>query len=100
MNHLPQEKSSLSPRIVISVLGADRPGIVAQIALCLSEHQANIVDISQTILDGIFTMTMIVDLSGHESFSELKAALNAVEDKLQVQINLQREDIFKSMYRI
>ena len=49
-------------RIVVTVLGADRCGIVAAVAGALSECNGNIVDISQTILSGIFTMTMLVDL--------------------------------------
>ena len=56
-------------------------------------------DISQTILQGTFTMTMLVDLAGAE-FSELKSTLDALAERLGVQINLQREEVFKFMYRL
>ncbi len=65
----------------------------------LSEREANILDISQTILQGTFTMTMLVDLAGAE-FSELKSTLDALAERLGVQINLQREEVFKFMYRL
>ena len=86
-------------RAIITVLGSDRPGIVAAVAGALSERAANILDISQTILQGTFTMTMLVDLASAE-FSELKRALDALAEQLGVQINLQREEVFKFMYRL
>ena len=86
-------------RAIITVLGSDRPGIVAAVAGALSEREANILDISQTILQGTFTMTMLVDLAGAE-FSELKSTLDALSERLGVQINLQREEVFKFMYRL
>ena len=86
-------------RAVITVLGGDRPGIVAAVAGALSERQANILDISQTILQGIFTMTMLIDL-GSASFSELKARLEELSESLGVQITMQREEVFRYMYRL
>lgn len=92
-------EETASGRAIITVLGSDRPGIVAAVAGALSEREANILDISQTILQGTFTMTMLVDLASAE-FSELKAALDALAEQLGVQINLQREEVFKFMYRL
>ena len=86
-------------RAVITVLGSDRPGIVAAVAGALSEREANILDISQTILQGIFTMTMLVDLASAD-FAELKACLDELSEKLGVQIVLQREEVFRFMYRL
>ena len=86
-------------RAVITVLGGDRPGIVAAVAGALSERDANILDISQTILQGIFTMTMLVDLA-HADFTELKARLDELAEGLGVQIMMQREEVFRSMYRL
>lgn len=86
-------------RAVITVLGGDRPGIVAAVAGALSERDANILDISQTILQGIFTMTMLIDL-GQADFSELKDRLDELAETLGVQIMLQREDVFRYMYRL
>lgn len=88
-------------RAVITVLGSDRPGIVAAVAGALAEHEANILDISQTILQGIFTMTMLVDLSAaRASFAKLKERLDALSEELGVQITMQREEVFKYMYRL
>ena len=86
-------------RAVITVLGGDRPGIVAAVAGALSERQANILDISQTILQGIFTMTMLVDLAGTD-FSTLKDCLDELAEDLGVQITMQREKVFRYMYRL
>ena len=92
-------EETASGHAIITVLGSDRPGIVAAVAGALSEREANILDISQTILQGTFTMTMLVDLASAE-FSELKAALDGLAEQLGVQINLQREEVFKFMYRL
>lgn len=86
-------------RAIISVLGADRSGIVAAVATLLAERNVNILDISQTILQGMFTMTMLVDLGGAD-FSEVHDGLDALSGKLGVQVTIQREDVFKFMYRL
>ena len=88
-------------RAIITVLGSDRSGIVAAVTGVLSEHDANILDISQTILQGIFTMTMQVDLKDTDvSFKALQAELQDLSQKLAVQITLQREEVFRFMYRL
>ena len=88
-------------RAIITVLGSDRSGIVAAVTGVLSEHDANILDISQTILQGIFTMTMLVDLKDTDvSFKALQAELQDLSQKLVVQITLQREEVFRFMYRL
>lgn len=88
-------------RAIITVLGSDRPGIVAAVAGVLAEHDVNILDISQTILQGIFTMTMLVDLGGVGiEFSELQMRLDDLSKTLGVQITMQREEVFRYMYRL
>ena len=88
-------------RIIVTVLGADRSGIVAAVATQLSVNDANILDISQTIIDGIFTMTMLVELDESKTtFDSLRDGLLAVGEKIGVQVQVQREDVFKFMYRI
>jgi ACT domain-containing protein len=83
------------------VLGSDRSGIVAAVTGVLAQHNANILDISQTILQGIFTMTMLVDLGESDvEFLVLHDELDALSKELQVQIALQREEVFKFMYRL
>ena len=86
-------------RAVVTVLGSDAPGIVAAISTTLAESNANILDIAQTILSGIFTMTMLIELQDAESFLSLKERLDTVSEKLGVQVNMQREEVFTFMYR-
>lgn len=92
---------TMQDRAIITVLGSDRSGIVAAVTSALAEHDANILDISQTILQGIFTMTMLVDLgSAHIGFADLQRQLAELSDELGVQISMQREEVFKFMYRL
>ena len=86
---------------IITVLGKDKVGIIAKVCLFLSENGINILDISQTIVQGYLNMVMIVDLSGSKApFDEIYAGLKKVEEEIGAQILLQREDIFDSMHRI
>ncbi len=88
-------------RAIISVLGSDRSGIVAAVAGILAGHNVNILDISQTILQGIFTMTMLVDMGASDAdFQTVQSELNTLSEQLGVQITLQREEVFKFMYRL
>ena len=88
-------------RAIVTVLGSDRSGIVAAVAGVLAEHDANILDISQTILQGVFTMTMLVDLGDADvAFVELQDQFSALSQELGVQITMQREEVFKFMYRL
>ena len=90
-----------SGRAIITVLGSDRSGIVAAVAGALADHDVNILDISQTILQGIFTMTMLVDLKASDvDFLALQNQLAGLSLELDVQITLQREEVFKFMYRL
>ena len=90
-----------SNRAIVTVLGSDRSGIVAAVTGVLAGHEVNILDISQTILQGTFTMTMLVDLAEVKTdFSELKGALDALSERLGVQIRIQREEVFRYMYRL
>ena len=95
------EKKESNNRAIVTVLGSDRSGIVAAVAGALAEHDANILDISQTILQGVFTMTMLVDLGDADVvFSELQDQLATLSQELGVQITMQREEVFKFMYRL
>ena len=90
-----------SNRAIVTVLGSDRSGIVAAVTGVLAGHEVNILDISQTILQGTFTMTMLVDLAEVKAdFSELKDALDSLSERLGVQIRIQREEVFHYMYRL
>ena len=88
-------------RCILTVLGSDRSGIVAAVATKLAQSNVNILDISQTILQGIFTMNMLVDLAqATASFADLQTDLSQLQEQLGVQIHLQREDVFNYMYRL
>ena len=88
-------------KALISVTGLDSTGIIARVATKLSEMNINILDITQTILGGYFTMMMVVDLDGAgRSFSEIDAALQPVRDEMKMAIHMQRMDIFDAMHRI
>ena len=86
---------------IISVVGKDRVGIIAEVCTLLSKHQINILDISQSITGGYFHMMMIVDMGSLETaFHQVAGELDQVGEKLGVQIKLQSEEIFQAMQRI
>ena len=88
-------------KALISVTGLDSTGIIARVATRLSEMNINILDITQTILDGYFTMMMIVDLDGAGlDFEEINRRLQPVREKMNMTIHMQRMDIFDAMHRI
>lgn len=88
-------------KAVISVIGKDRVGIIAKVSGILSEANANILDISQTIMQDIFTMVLISDVSSaNVSFTDLKEKLTKAGEELGVSVSVQHEDLFHSMHRI
>ena len=88
-------------KCVVSVLGKDATGIVAEVAVVLRECGANIDDISQTLLGDIFSMTMIVTLNTDVAdFNTVQERLAAAGERIGVQATLQREDVFQFMYKI
>ncbi len=88
-------------KCVISVLGKDATGIVAEVAVELRECGANIIDISQTLLGDIFSMTMIVTLDTNVAdFNTVQERLRRAGERIGVQVTLQREDVFQAMYTI
>lgn len=88
-------------KAVITVIGQDKVGIIAAISKILADSNINILDITQTIMQEIFTMIMIVDVSGANiEFSELSEKLDQKGKELNLTIRIQRTDIFNSMHRI
>jgi ACT domain-containing protein len=86
---------------IITVVGKDKVGIIAKVCTLLSEKSVNILDISQTIVQGYFNMMMVVDLSQNAiEFNQLVDELEALGKSLEVDIRLQHESIFDSMHRI
>ena len=88
-------------KAVISILGADRKGIICNVSRILYEYDVNILDISQTIISGLFSMIMITDISSeHCDFEKLKNSLTEEGQRLNVQIRVQRSEIFEAMHQI
>ena len=88
-------------RSIITVVGKDTVGIIAEVCGYLAENNINILDISQTIVQGYFNMMMIVDATNaSKDFDTSADELSALGDKIGVQIKMQQEDIFNSMHRI
>lgn len=88
-------------RAIVTVIGKDKSGIIAKVSTALADNQVNIEDISQTLLQGNFTMLMLCDLEGSSlSLKELASVLNEVGEKAGVSIHVQHEDIFNAMHKI
>lgn len=88
-------------KAIITVLGSDKPGIIAEVSGCLYRRNLNILDITQTILSGYFTMVMMVDLTAMTcSFAEMTDDLNGLGQKLGLEIRMQRSEIFDAMHRL
>ena len=87
-------------RSIITVVGKDTVGIIAKVCTYLAENQVNILDISQTIVQGYFNMMMIVDTGKVESFEMLTGELAALGEEIGVVIKCQQEEIFDKMHRI
>ncbi|MDD3411390.1 MAG: ACT domain-containing protein [Eubacteriales bacterium] len=88
-------------KALVSVTGVDKVGIIARVSAALCEQNINILEISQTILDGYFTMLMVVDVAGaQDSFAQIAQRLSKTGDDIGVAVQIQRVDIFDAMHRI
>lgn len=86
---------------IVTVIGKDKVGIIAAVCIKLVEMNVNVLDISQTILDGKFTMVMAVDAANaNVGFEELAAQLRELGEGMELSIRIQREEIFDAMHRI
>ena len=95
------DKVTGTTHAVVTVIGQDAVGIIARVSTIMQEHNVNILDINQTIMQSFFTMIMMVDLAGLNSdFSALSKQLEEAGNDLGLQIRIQHEDIFNSMHRI
>ena len=80
---------------IVTVIGKDKVGIIAAVCIKLAEMNVNVLDISQTILDGKFTMVMAVDAANaNVGFEELAAQLRELGEGMELSIRIQREEIF------
>ena len=86
---------------IVTVVGQDKVGIIAAVCALLAENNVNILDISQTILQGSFTMVMAVDAGASKvSIGELGELLEQLGKKIEISNRIQREEIFDAMHRI
>lgn len=86
---------------IVTVIGKDKVGIIAAVCIKLAEMNVNVLDISQTILDGKFTMVMAVDAANaNVGFEEQAAQLRELGEGMELSIRIQREEIFDAMHRI
>ena len=95
------QRSVTSLHAIVTVVGNDRVGIIASVCSLLAENNVNILDISQTILHGKFTMVMAVDIGKLPCpFTDLAARLSALGEEMGIAIRVQRQEIFDAMHRI
>ena len=88
-------------KTIITVVGKDTVGIIAKVCTYLADHQVNILDISQTIVQGYFNMMMIVDTNQmQKTFGDMADELAALGEEIGVVIKCQKEEIFDKMHRI
>lgn len=95
------QKGIIMKKTIITVVGKDTVGIIAGVCTYLADNQINILDISQTIVQGYFNMMMIVDAAGStKQHGDMADELNALGEKIGVIIKCQKEEIFDKMHRI
>ena len=88
-------------KTIITVVGHDTVGIIAKVCTYLADNNINILDISQTIVQGYFNMMMIVDISALDSsFGQAAEELEKLGEGIGVSVKIQREEIFTKMHRI
>lgn len=86
---------------ILTVIGKDQVGIIAGVSSKLNELNINILNVTQTIMDGYFTMIMMLDLKeSNASFEEIKKGLCEKGKELKVDVKIQREEIFNSMHSL
>ena len=88
-------------KAIVTVVGKDQKGIIAKVSNILFENSVNIIDISQTIMQDMFTMIMMIEFDSKcVSISDINDKLVAAEKEMGLSIHVQREEIFQSMHRI
>ena len=88
-------------KAIVTVVGKDQVGIIAAVCVKLAEYNVNVLDISQTVMQGYFTMMMVVDVSACTvPLAELVVLMEEMGKERGLSVRLQREDIFEAMHRI
>lgn len=86
--------------VVITVQGIDKPGIIATVASEVARQHANVTDLSQTILAGVFVMVLVVDMTGTDGYDALVAGLERVGADLGMEISVRLYSVYEAMHRI
>ena len=88
-------------KAIVTVVGKDRVGIIANVCIQLASFNVNVLDISQTVMQGYFNMMMVTDVSEcNVPLAELVTRMEQVGQEMGLSIRVQREDIFEAMHRI
>ncbi|MCM1166237.1 MAG: ACT domain-containing protein [Lachnospiraceae bacterium] len=88
-------------RAVVAVIGKDTVGILAKVSGICAEYKANVMDVTQTIMQDLFAMTMMIDISGLTTdYIDFAEKLKAAGAEMGLQIHVMHEDIFNSMHKI
>lgn len=91
----------VNDKIIVTILGSDKIGIVSEVTASLAKHKVNIEDIKQSIMQGYFVMFLLGDTSNSQySFKEIKEALIEIGDKLNMEVWVQKKEIFDKMHTI
>ena len=95
------ESSIESGRVILTSYGLNKPGVIAAITRGIGEANCDIQDLSQKLMGEFFTMIMIIDISSSpKELKEIQEELNKIAGELNIKVNLQHEDIFRSMHRM
>ena len=88
-------------KAIVTVVGKDAVGIIAAVCVQLASYNVNVLDISQTVMQGYFTMMMAVDISqSNVTLGQLCKNMEEAGNEMGLSIRVQREDIFEAMHRI
>lgn len=87
-------------KAVATVIGKDKVGIIARVSTYFAENGINILDISQTIMQDMFCMIMLVEFSKDAKLDAITNDLNQLGEEMGLSIHMQREELFESMHRI
>ncbi len=88
-------------KAVVTVIGLDSVGILSSVSSVCAEHNANVIDVSQSVMQKLFTMIMLIDISNLNSdFSDLQASFAKLGEEIGMKIHIMHEDVFNSMHHI
>ena len=88
-------------KAVVTVIGLDSVGILARVSSVCAEHNANVIDVTQSVMQKLFTMIMLIDISDLNSdFAALQSSFNALGEEIGMKIRIMHEDVFNPMHHI